>query len=542
MTTLSGSLKKPTRRRRTARIWHLVTNHPNMLYMLAADMVMSPAGFRGKYYSDSLELYPGWIPLFRAKEMIPDDAVNHATVERKHLLPCIASFDLSDLSGPVRMLSRNGVTRDVASPATRKRRDDVAILIRAPLPTTLLLRINFRSSADMQAFERAAHDVSNVDLKSRQLVVSESLFDTDTHVGLPLRQPEEQLFEDRHNEFPALGQALGGALAMLYHFANRSDLGLAVFRSVTEGTPDGNDDLSQSDPILFEISNWMKSGEISTQADTRTRIFLGVIQSLSSAQFQERPQTPLDVAIGYLEGQSKLLRKSEIGPRLERLIVDMRGCLGLGSGTITELLQHHKGSLSRPLLLFCLRDTCTDLLEFSHPLLNDSEHILAGILFGVRDGWLQIPKELRHPDVSAYVAYWMANAEHLNHCDSISVNIPPGPKPLRGFFTSSGREWNSQRRRLALELARKCKWNDCIQTRITLVEGNYPHSFERNALEVVLPGMLKAVTEEVDMDKFLRRLGRWPLIDPQIEAEIRTNLMNAEGIEEPGNENSKPCE
>lgn len=513
-----------------------------MLYMLAADMVMSPAGFRRKYYSDSLELYPGWIPLFRANVKIPDDAVNHATVERKHLLPCIASFDLSDLSVPVRVLSRNGLMRDVASPATRKRRDDVAILIRAPLPTTFLLRINFRSSADMQAFERAANDVSNVELKSRQLVVSESLFDTDVDVSVPKGQPEEQLFEDRHNEFPALGQALGGALAMLYHFANRSDLGLAVFRSVTESTRDGDNDLFQSDPILVEISSWMKCGEISTQADTRARIFLGAIQSLSSANLQEHSQTPVDVVIRYLEGQINLLRKTEIGPRLERLIADMRGCLGLGSGTITELLQHHKGSLSRPLLLFCLRDTCRDLLEFSHPLLNDSEYILAGILFGVRDSWLQFPKELRHPDVSAYIAYWMANAEHLNHGDSFSVNTPPSPKPLRGFFTSSGREWSSQRRRLALELARKCNWNDCIQTRITLAEGDYPWSFERNALEVVLPGMLTDVAEEVGIDKFLRRLGQWPPIDPQIEAEMRKNLMNAEGIEERVDENCTPCE
>ena len=541
MTTMSGTPKKSRNRRRNARIWHLVTNHQNMLYLLASDMVMSPAGFRGKHYSDSLDLYPGWIPLFPDKGMIPDTVMKHAISERKHLLPCIASFDLSDLSGPVKMLSQNGLTRNVASPGARKRKDDIAILVPAPLPTMLLARINFRSSDDRQAFERAAYDVSNVDLMSRQLVVSESLFDTDTDVRLTLAQPQAPLLEDSDDDFPAFGQALGGALAMLYHMANRSDLGLAVFRLVTGGTRDEDDDVTQIDPILAELPSWMNRGEISGQADTRARLFWGVVQSLASSQSQECSQTPVDVALVYLESQLELLREMEFGPRLERLIADMRGCLGLGGGTITELLESHKGSLSRPLLLFCLRETCTELLEFSHPLLNDAEYILAGILFGVRDNWLQFPKELRHPDVSAYVAYRMAVAEHFNHGDNFTLETPPRPKPLREYFTPSVGERNRQRKHGALEFARKCKWNDCIQTRITLAEGDYPSRFERHDLQVVLPGMVTAVSEEVDMDGFLRRLGRWPLIDPHIEAEMRKYLMKAQQREKQEERRRKPC-
>ncbi len=541
MSTIICNPKPPRNRRKTARIWHLVTNHQNMLYMLAADMVMSPAGFRGKHYSDSLNLYPGWIPLFRDKVKIPDDAIKHATVERKHLLPCIASFNLSNLSGPVRMLSRDGLIRDVASPAARKRKDDIAILIRAPLPTTLLTSINFRSSEDMHAFRRAAYDVSNVDLSSRKIVVSESLFSTNTDVGLPPPQVQAQLLEDKDDSFPAFGQALGGALAMLYHIANRSDMGLAVFRLVTGDTREKDADFVQGDPILEELPSWMNGGEISSQADTRARLYWGVVQSLVSARTQERPPPPVEVALVYLEDQLALLREMEFGPRLERLIADMRGCLGLGGGTITDLLERHKGTLSRPLLLFCLRENCTELLEFSHPSLSDAEYILAGILFGVRDSWLQLPKELRHPDVSVYVAYRMADAEHSNHGDRFILDTPPSPKPLRELFSSSGGEWNSQLRDVALKLARKCKWNDCIQTKITLAEGDYPGSFERNNLQIVLPGKVTRVTEEVDIDRLLRRLGRYPLIDPQVEAEMRKNLVRAQQSAEKGGRLSKSC-
>ena len=535
MTTKTGTPKKPRSRRKPARIWHLVTNHQNMLYMLAAGMVMGPAGFRGKHYSDPLSVYPGWIPLFRDKRKISADVLNHATSERKHLLPCIASFDLSDLSGPVRMLSRDGGMRDVASVAARKRKDDIAILVRAPLPPTLLLSVNFCSSEDRQAFESAANDVSNVDLFPYRVEIAEALFSSDTEVAWPAEQPQELLIEDDGDPYPAFGQALGGMLAMLYHTGNRSDLGLAAFRLVTGAARDKDNDLVQINPILTELPNWMDGGEISEQADTRARLFWGVIQSLVTAQARERPQTPIDVALAYLENQLDLLQEMEFRPRLERLISDMRSSLGLGGGTITELLERHKGSLSRPLLLFCLREHCTDLLEFSHPLLNDAEYILAGILFGVRDSWLQLPKELRNQDLSAYVSFRMADAEHRKQGENLAISPPLRPKPLRELFTSPSGEWSSMKRDVAVELASKCNWTDCFQTRITLAESDLPESFERKGLQVVLPGKVKTVTEEVDVTKFLHRLGQWPPIAPQIESETRKNLGSLQEIGEKAN-------
>ena len=543
MTTNTGTPKKPRSQPNSVHTWHLVTNHQNMLYMLAAGMVMSPAGFRGKHYSDPLSVDPGWIPLFRSDRNIPADALKRATEERKHLLPCIASFDLSGVSSPVWMLSRNGHRREVTfSRRVSRRKDDIAILIQAPLPTNLLLSINFRSSEEMQAFESAANDVSNVDLSPLRIDVSTLMFATDTDVKSLTAPPQAELIGDGRDNFPAFGQALGGALAMLYLFANRSDLGLAAFRSVTRSPRDKGDGLAQSDvtttAILAELPSWVNGGNISGEADTRTRLFWGVVEALITAQTQKHPQTPVDVALEYLDSQLDDLRETEESQRLERLIADMRGCLGLGGGTITELLERHKGSLSRPLLLFCLRENCTALLEFSHPLLNDAEYILAGILFGVRDSWLQFPKELRDPVLSAYVTYQMAAAEHRKQGDEFTLNKPPPrPKPLRELFTSGG-EWSSQQRNEALELARKCNWNDCIQTRITLAEGDYPGSFQRNGLQVVLPGRVRTVTEEVDTATFLRRLGQWPPLDPETEAKVRKGLKSAQEIEEQKNGHS----
>ena len=539
MTTKTDTPKKLQSRRKPARIWHLVTNHQNMLYILAAGMVMGSTGFRGKHYADTLSVYPGWIPLFRDKANVPADALDEATRERKHLLPCVASFDLYKLSGNFQMLPCRGKTRVVTSLPEKKGKNEVATLVRSPLPLSLLSSISFRSPEDLQAFERAAGDVSNIDLSSHHIEVSESLFSAATDMMWPPKGVDVELAE--YDNPPAFGQALGGVLAMLYHTANRSDLGVAVFRLVTGAARDKDNNLTQSDPILAELPNWMDGAEISGQADTRARLFWGVIQSLVDAQTQERPQMPIDVVLAYLENQLELLREVEFRPRLERLIVDMRGTLGLGGGTITELLERHKGSLSRPLLLFCLREHCTDLLEFSHPLLNDAEYLLAGILFGVRDSWLQLPKELRNPNLSAYVAFRMADAEHRKQGDNLAMDAPPRPKPLREFFTSPNGEWSCVQKEVAVELASKCNWNDCIQTRITLAEGDLPESFERKGLQVVLPGRVMSVTGEVDEAKFLHRLGQWPPIALQIESEVRKKLAGLQEIEEKASGNGSSC-
>ena len=439
MTTNTGTPKKLPSRRNPTHTWHLVTNHQNMLYMLAAGMVMGPAGFRGKHYSDPLSAYPGWIPLFRDKVKLPCDALDHATSERKHLSPCIASFDLSYLSGRVRRLSRDDGMRDVASPTARKHKDDIAMLIRAPLPLNLLSVISFRSSEDRQRFECNARDVSNVALSPYRIRVAESLFSTVKDVTWPPVQRQGQLLEaDADDNPPALGQALGGMFAMLYHTADRNDLGLAAFRLVAGAARDIDSDLVQSDPILAELPGWLDRCEISGQADTRVRLFWGVIQSLVDAQMKARPQTPVDVALEYLESQLDQLQKMEFRACLERLIADMRNCLGLGGGTVTELFERHKGSLSRPLLLFCLREHCSDLLEFSHSLLSDAEYVLAGILFGVRDSWLQLPRELRDPDLSAFVAYRMADAEHRKLSGDFTLAEPRRPSPPVARQITSG--------------------------------------------------------------------------------------------------------
>ena len=87
----------------------LVTNHLNLLYMLAAGLVLPRSGFGDKYYRDTLESCPGWIPLFTGRP--GRAAVDHSIAEAAHLRPCQAVVSLRDCRGrswfPWRAASRS---------------------------------------------------------------------------------------------------------------------------------------------------------------------------------------------------------------------------------------------------------------------------------------------------------------------------------------------------------------------------------------------------------------------------------------------------
>ncbi len=539
---------KKNRLPRSPHTWHLVTNHQNMLYMLAAGMMMGPAGFRGKHYSDPLGVYPGYVPLFRGinkgKGYIPANALQQAVSERKHLLPCIASFDLANLSGPAFRLTRDGCVRGIESTLARRLPNDIANLVPAPLPMNLLQSITFRSAEDRQRFETAAGDVANVDLPDSLIKVDESLFLTDSKITWPPSPRQARLEEvDDLPSFddapPQRGQAIGGLLTMLYHAANHSDLGLAVFRFVTGAADNHDNGLLLKNPVLRECCSWLEEGSLREQEDVLPKIYWGVVDALIDSQSQESLETPIDAALAHLKLAHEGLQEQKFKDALEQLIADMRGCLGLGGGTITELFERHKGPLSRSLLLFCLREHSRDLIEFSHPMLADADYILACILFGVRDGWLRLPRELRDPSLSDYVSYRMAEVEQQSRESGLAFTSPLPPIPLRACFSASGGEWSEQQKEMALGLADKCGWNDCIQTYITPQTGDVLEIVERDNSRLVIRGSA-SVTKEVDSTAFLRRLGKWPLAPFQIQDEIRSAFKRESDLRRRGNGGDRP--
>lgn len=503
--------------------WLLATNHLNLLYMLAAGLVMGPAGFFGKHYRDPSTEMSGLLPIFRSG--VPDAAIQQAVSEQKHLRPVIAELDLSGLRGSVSFVAGSGVI-SVGTLPLQTGSEPEALLIRAPLPMMLVKRLTFRSLADRKEFEAAARSFSNIDLSGQRIDVSEECFNAVQPLPWPLPDHSRDSAQDLVDRPPARGEAIGGVLAMLYQLARRSDLCGSLYRMVS-GAGDAQDRAAvQRDSVLAELVPWIETGGVRPESSVQARMFWGAIQALVETRLGGAPERPVDAVLGFLDDQLSKVQEVSHRSQLQKLIDDMRSTFGLGGGTITQLFEHHRGTFSRPLLLFCLRERGVDLLEFSHPDLSDGERALAAILFGVREGWGRLPVELRDPEgLSRFVEFRMFEAECKQQDSGLSIeDAPPRAIPLREKVLRRGNSWSDVQAAALAKVMSRLGWQDCIVSRIRLPHGQYRLNISAEGVEVVVRGDIKSPTIEVNKAALLDRVSQWPPLPRNIEVEVRAAL------------------
>lgn len=522
---MSAATKRKKGAPKAAPAWYLASNHLNLLYMLAAGLIMEPAGFGDKYYADCMDAVPGQVPLFH--KTVPAAALAYAVSERAHLRPCILAFDLSRISGEAHSLTFAGEqAKKKLSPRMRLGKNDACLLLPAPLPLTLLARVYFRSPEDLHAFELAAGNVANVDRHAVPASVDERLFSGASGAAWPFVQraptPQGDLLAVQDAAQGDTGnartQALGGVLAMLYFGAARSQFGLGALRWATgeEGeTP------APPDAILSQLRLWLNGGDISAIENIPARLYWGALDAVAAAYGKNI--AGIDAVLQYLEAQRPLLSDEKYQRRLARLLDDMRGCLGLGGGTVSELLEHNKGALSRSLLLFCLRERCQELLEFSSPILSEAEYLLAGLLFGARDGWMRLPRAMRPPALAAYISWRMAAQ---GRSDGVAFPKPPAPLPLHALFPDDYTQWHARHTQAALEIAQGSGWSDCLQTTVVSASGAPLAAPRKEGNAFVFTGAASAEIKVLHQP-FLQRLRAWPPVDAALESAIRASLEAA---------------
>jgi hypothetical protein len=506
-----------------AQTWLLATNHLNLLYMLAAGMLMGPAGFGGKHYRDPSSEVPGLIPIFRG--VSPETAIQQTVSEQKHLRACLAEIDLVGLTGPARLISHDGTVRTGTLPLSIDSKT-AALLVPAPLPITLVTRLVFRSAVDRKEFQASASNFANIDLTGLNIEVDEQLFSSARPMVWPLHGQPQDTKKVVVDQPLARGGAIGGIVAILYQLANRSDLCCSAYRVASGSGVDGDLDAIQLDPVLAELGPWIESGGPRGEAPVQARLYWGAVQALVDARRGGSTEGPVDIVLGFLEGQITEVKGTGHQPRLERLISDMRSTFGLGGGTVSQLFERHKGGLSRPVLLFCLRERCADLLEFSHPDLRDEELVLAAILFGVRDGWIGLPIESRTPKaLSQFVEHRMFEVEGSERGSQLSLDpAPPRPIPLRELLSRSEGSWNEGRSASLAEVASRLGWDDCLVSRVNLSPGQYRLNVSSDGIEVVVRGSMSPPVVEIDWLNLRKRISQLTAFPRDAEGELRAAL------------------
>ena len=85
---------------------------------------------------------------------------------------------------------------------------------------------------------------------------------------------------------------------------------------------------------------------------------------------------------------------------------------------------------------------------------------------------------------------------------------------------STDPELKTFRQNVALELARECGWNECIETRLTFVKGETADGGPKGNRFVVRGG-IERIDEEVNVEKVLSMLESRPWIGADIESNVR---------------------
>ncbi len=514
----------------------LVTNHLNLMYMLAAGLVLPSRGFGEKYYQDTLDCCPGWLPLFTGRP--PGAAVDHAVAEAGHLRPCQVVVSLRELAGPVMVPGPGGV---------EKRRWPYEggraplIFVPAPLPIRAIEEIRFRSREDATACKSDALDYGNVPLADFRVRVDRKGFAS----AVGPTWPPPHLPPRRVTPLEAT-QAAGGMLAMLRTLANRNpggipegreSLGLVACRAAFDLEADPPPGLSAT--VAAGLTEWMHGGPspVPTVAALpgvdrggARRLFWGAVDTLAAragvAGVDEANARLLD----YLDRESM-----DLDEPLRKHVAELRETLdsltGLADMTVSDLFDRFTTPFPRAMSLLFLRSSCAELLAFEHDALTPEDRLAAALLFGARAGWLALPLSLRGGKAaSAAVSHRMAALSHRLADTGFELGPAPArPKPLAELFAG---EWNARRRKAAVELARRQKWTDCLQTRVKLGAGEYGLKVTRGGTEIVVPGEARAVETEVDRTRFSTRLAE-SSVSSKHEAAV-AEMLSDRSAERPG--------
>lgn len=506
--------------------WLLATNHLNMVYMLGTGLLMGPAGFDGKYYRDPANDFPSRLPVFRCT--VPESAIQNALSERKTLQPCLAEVDIKGLRGAVQGLTRDGALIGEVMLSGEISGEVCALLLPAPVPADLVKKLWFGSEAAKKAFADAAGIDRTICLDG---LSQEPTWPPATAIPLMDWPPAAAQDAVVAIDFPpARGQAIGGALAMLYHMANRSELLGTVYR-ITAGERSHEDAaLIQHDPVLKELPGWLSGAGPLKEAAEAARLYWGAADAMIQARIAGPTSNVIDAVLNYLESPKAFAAAPTSQSRLAKLTAAMRGAFGMARGTITELFGSHRGSLSRPLLLLCLRERCADLLEFSHAELKDEELALAAILFGIREGWRKLPKDLRLPEsLARHVTHRMVEIEQRRRgSDALTLEpAVPHPKPLRELIPKGDDSRNGLNHPDLLQFVRKHKWDECMVSCIPL-PASWDIKTSPRGSELRVEGVLQGVRYEVHRERFLARIAQWPPLPREVEVELR-DLLAAKG-------------
>lgn len=475
-----------------SREWKLVLEQRNLMYMLAAGLVMSPKGLAGKYYRDSLAVCPGWIPLFRGA--IPPSALELAKSEGKSSRPVVATIDLNKVRGCLHASSLSGGLREIQFPKGCKE-EDVLVLIPAPLPVTWITSLEFQSEDDREFWQTSMAAYDNVADYKLELNLADQL-----EKNKFSHWPVDAAALQNMDRSPDLSLAFGGCLGALFHMMEKSKEGMHIARYAF------GDEVEFPEGVDLLFKPLTKAHFTNCGADGISEYFWRPVQDLVKVRSSTTGRSYLDTLLECLEGLAgEANDKNSKG--LKKLADELRDVSGFSDRSISKIFERHPKRITRAMLLFALRGSVNELLEFEYAGLSSEDYLAAAILFGVRDGWIGLSKELKiSPGLSPIVCHLMAAMEHEHVESGISLGEPPNREPnLWEMMVIEPVPWRAPIQKIAVNLANRKKWFDCIETTIKLKPGDYQLSSTQTNLVFKFQGKAD-VQEKLKESTFIEKI------------------------------------
>lgn len=379
--------------------WFIPTNTENLKMIIAQGIISNPNGFK-KYYSDVLELLQGYIPIF--KNEVQQDILTYVVSEEKDLIPAIIEIDLKKITGMVKKIEDNNLVdinlNDVESVNV--------LFINAPLPLSVISTIIFKSNEDKKTFEDDSKLYSNVvlaELKFSSTVAEQKLFKLNTHLeNLVNNLKTIEIAELDEVDYQKI-YAYGGLLLNLFYFAKNGKLSNDNYKLFS----DFKEEKKSQD---IDIYSYFKAFDIDN-ADVKKKMDYGLIDiAINSKEFKE------DV-LAFLESDMWDERSKKRTQELANKLISFESNV---NKTVSEQFEEAKTPLEKILMMLFLREDSESLMDYTLELFSEEDYLNFAMMFGMRDKFIKIPKELREfSGLQNFVSQKMAEYAH----DTIESNI-----------------------------------------------------------------------------------------------------------------------
>ena len=415
--------------------WFIPTNTENLKMIIAQGLISNPDGFK-KYYSDILELVQGYIPIF--KNEIAQNILTYVVNETDDLTPAIIEIDLKKIVSVVKKVEENKLVdmdlKDINS-------EDI-LFIQAPLPLSIISTLIFKSKTDKKSFEDDSKLYSNVvlaDLKLSSTIVEQKLFKQNTlSADLVSSFKDIETVETNKVDYNKV-YAYGGLLINLFYFAkngNRSNALYQLFSNLDK----------ESEKQDIDVYDYFKAFD-SSDTNIKKKMDYGLINiAIESKDFKE---DVLDFLLSDNWDERSAKRTKELANKLKQFESNM-------DKTVSEQFKEAKTALEKTLLMLFLREDSDSLMDYMIDIFTEEDYLNFAMMFGVRDKFIKIPKELREfSGLQNFVSLKMAEYAHSSIESNIKFKALPKSLTLMDMLNK-----NSLKKRLLKEL----KIEHCVQT------------------------------------------------------------------------------